>query len=110
MGPPDAIIGVNEAFKKDTNPKKMNLGVGAYRDDKGKPFVLPSVRKAEKLIADAKMDHEYTSIDGAAEFTKLTAELAFGDGKADHIYFLHSILTAACTGYSNFLKNTFNYN
>ena len=33
MGPPDAILGVTEAFKRDTNPKKMNLGVGAYRDD-----------------------------------------------------------------------------
>ena len=45
MGPPDAILGVTEAFKRDTNPSKMNLGVGAYRDDTGKPFVLPSVRK-----------------------------------------------------------------
>jgi aspartate/tyrosine/aromatic aminotransferase len=34
MGPPDAILGVTEAFKRDNNPKKMNLGVGAYRDDK----------------------------------------------------------------------------
>lgn len=33
MGPPDAILGVTEAFKADPNPKKMNLGVGAYRDD-----------------------------------------------------------------------------
>ena len=31
MGPPDPILGVSEAFKKDSNPKKMNLGVGAYR-------------------------------------------------------------------------------
>ena len=45
MGPPDAILGVTEAWKKDTNPKKMNLGVGAYRDDNGQPFVLPSVRQ-----------------------------------------------------------------
>jgi aspartate aminotransferase len=44
MGPPDAILGVTEAFKKDKNPKKINLGVGAYRDDQGKPFVLPSVQ------------------------------------------------------------------
>lgn len=33
MGPPDAILGVTEAFKADKNPKKINLGVGAYRDD-----------------------------------------------------------------------------
>jgi aspartate aminotransferase len=46
MGPPDAILGVTEAFKKSTNPKKMNLGVGAYRDENGKPWVLPSVKQA----------------------------------------------------------------
>ena len=45
MGPPDAILGVTEAYKKDTNSKKINLGVGAYRDDNGKPFVLPSVKQ-----------------------------------------------------------------
>ena len=45
MGPPDAILGVTEAFKKDTNPKKINLGVGAYRDDTGKPFILDCVKK-----------------------------------------------------------------
>ena len=33
MGPPDAILGITEAYKRDTNPKKVNLGVGAYRDD-----------------------------------------------------------------------------
>lgn len=43
MGPPDAILGVTEAFKRDSNPKKINLGVGAYRDDNGKPYVLPTV-------------------------------------------------------------------
>ena len=45
LGPPDAILGVTEAFKKDTDSRKMNLGVGAYRDDAGKPFVLNCVRK-----------------------------------------------------------------
>ncbi|NXX50523.1 AATM protein, partial [Tricholaema leucomelas] len=45
MGPPDPILGVTEAYKRDTNSKKMNLGVGAYRDDNGKPYVLGCVRK-----------------------------------------------------------------
>lgn len=40
-----STTGVTEAFKADKDPKKINLGVGAYRDEKGKPFVLPSVRK-----------------------------------------------------------------
>lgn len=45
MGPPDAILGITEAFKKDSSPSKINLGVGAYRDDNGKPFVLECVKK-----------------------------------------------------------------
>ena len=49
MGPPDAILGVTEAWRKDTNPKKMNLGVGAYRDDNGQPYVLPSVQQVQRI-------------------------------------------------------------
>ncbi|XP_069757047.1 aspartate aminotransferase, mitochondrial isoform X2 [Narcine bancroftii] len=79
MGPPDPILGVTEAFKRDNNPKKMNLGVGAYRDDSGKPFVLNSVRKAESQIAAKKMDKEYLPIGGLADFNKACAELALGN-------------------------------
>ncbi len=67
MGPPDAILGVSEAFKRDTNPLKMNLGVGAYRDDAGKPFVLPSVRTAERLIIERGLDKEYAGIIGVSD-------------------------------------------
>jgi aspartate/tyrosine/aromatic aminotransferase len=37
--------GVTEAFKADKDSRKINLGVGAYRDDSGKPYVLGSVKK-----------------------------------------------------------------
>lgn len=45
QGPPDAIFGLVEAHKKDPRPNKVSLAVGAYRDDEGKPWVLPTVRK-----------------------------------------------------------------
>jgi len=45
--PPDPILGLNEAFKKDTNPKKVLLGMGVYRDNDNKPYILNCVRKAE---------------------------------------------------------------
>ncbi|CAG0881087.1 unnamed protein product [Cyprideis torosa] len=80
MGPPDAILGITEAYKRDSNQKKINLGAGAYRDDHGKPYVLPSVRKAETIMASKNLDKEYLPIGGLPEFTKLTADLAFGDG------------------------------
>jgi len=79
MGPPDAILGVTEAFKKDTSKSKMNLGVGAYRDDAGQPFVLPSILKAEQNIIAQKLNKEYAPIGGEPEFCKEAAKLAFGD-------------------------------
>jgi len=78
-GPPDAILGVSDAFKKNTDPRKMNLGVGAYRDDNGKPFVLSSVRKADRLILENGLDKEYAGITGVPDFTKAAGELAYGE-------------------------------
>ncbi|XP_015114179.1 aspartate aminotransferase, mitochondrial [Diachasma alloeum] len=80
MGPPDAILGVTEAFKRDNNPKKINLGVGAYRDDNGKPFVLPSVIKAEEKLRAKGLDKEYSPISGNPDFCANSINLALGDG------------------------------
>lgn len=78
-GPPDPILGLKELFTKDTNPKKINLGVGAYRDDKGKPYVLPSVKKAEEIVFKKCLNKEYPPISGIPEFCPLAAKLAFGE-------------------------------
>lgn len=78
QGPPDAILGITEAFKKDSFDQKINLGVGAYRDDNGKPYVLPSVKKAECIVAKKMLDKEYASITGISSFTSSAAELAYG--------------------------------
>jgi aspartate aminotransferase len=48
--PPDPILGLNDAFKKDTDPRKVLLGMGAYRDNDNKPFILDCVKKAEERI------------------------------------------------------------
>ncbi|OJD31837.1 aspartate aminotransferase [Diplodia corticola] len=83
QGPPDAILGITEAFKADKNPNKINLGVGAYRDDQGKPYVLPSVKLAEKKVVDSNLDKEYAGITGLPDFTTAAAKLAYGaDSKA----------------------------
>lgn len=74
--PPDPILGITEAFQRDADPRKINLGVGAYRDDQGKPYVLDAVRKAEQVVASR--NKEYAAITGVANFRKHAAELAFG--------------------------------
>ncbi|KAL1969548.1 hypothetical protein VTN77DRAFT_8986 [Rasamsonia byssochlamydoides] len=78
QGPPDAILGITEAYKADTFKEKINLGVGAYRDDQGKPYVLPSVRAAEEIVVASRLDKEYAGITGIPSFTKAAAELAYG--------------------------------
>ncbi|KAE9411063.1 hypothetical protein BT96DRAFT_1054201 [Gymnopus androsaceus JB14] len=81
-GPPDPILGVTEAFKADKDPHKINLGVGAYRDEHGKPYVLSSVKKAEEIVAGSNPDKEYLPITGHAEFTKNAVKLAYGADSA----------------------------
>jgi len=69
MAPPDPILGTAIAYKNDTSKDKINLGVGAYRDDNEKPYVFNVIRKVEKEIAnDHTMDKEYLPIDGLASF------------------------------------------
>jgi aspartate aminotransferase len=90
------LSGVTEAFKADKDPRKINLGVGAYRDGDGKPYVLNSVKKvpslchlmktvancwlfqAEDLIRASNPDKEYLPITGLAELTKSATQLAYG--------------------------------
>lgn len=43
--PEDIIFALTSSFKADNDPKKVNLGVGAYRTEEGKPWVLPVVKK-----------------------------------------------------------------
>lgn len=79
QAPPDSIFKLTAAYKADTYEKKVNLGVGAYRDDNGKPWVLPVVKKATQiLLNDDTLDHEYLPILGLAEYTTAAARLILG--------------------------------
>lgn len=44
----------------------MNLGVGAYRTDEGKPYVFDVVKKVEQIIVNSNLDKEYAPIEGDA--------------------------------------------
>ena len=71
MAPADPILSLTTGFKNDKDPKKVNLGVGAYRDNNGKPYVFPIVKKVEKeIVDDATLDKEYAPIEGVADFIK----------------------------------------
>jgi aromatic-amino-acid transaminase len=78
MAPKDPILGVTETYIADTNPKKVNLGVGVYTDDDSKVPVLHSVRKAEQKLAETAMPRNYLPIDGLQVYNKAVQNVVFG--------------------------------
>jgi aromatic-amino-acid transaminase len=78
LAPRDPILGVTEAYVADTNPRKVNLGVGVYNDDEGKLPVLDCVKRAEHLIADKNAPKGYLPIDGIAAYDREVKNLLFG--------------------------------
>lgn len=83
LAPPDKILGITEAFINDSNSKKINLGVGAYRDNSGKPIVFPSVKKAEEILLSKETEKEYTPIIGSKKFQSIVKNFIFNNSNKD---------------------------
>lgn len=114
---PDEIFALSGAYAKDTYPDKVNLAVGVYRTDDGKPWPLPVVKKTEKVLLeeDDPFRHEYSSIEGDAGFLEVARDLMFGFDKKttpkDTIGRVSSVQSVAGTGANHlgavFLKHHF---
>src|SRR5664279_3679676 len=78
MAPRDPILGLNEQFNADTNPAKVNLGVGVYFDDNGKLPLLQCVQAFEKTMMDKPTARGYLPIDGLAAYDAAVKNLVFG--------------------------------
>ena len=82
MAPRDPILGITEAFNADTNPAKINLGVGVYYDDNGKVPLLQCVQQAEVKLMEQQAPRTYLPIEGLAAYDKAVQELVFGADSA----------------------------
>ncbi len=78
MAPRDPILGITEAYNADTNPAKVNLGVGVYTDEQGKVPLLECVRQAENIINQRAAARSYLPIEGLATYDRAVQELVFG--------------------------------
>ncbi|KAM8858492.1 aspartate aminotransferase, cytoplasmic [Spinachia spinachia] len=77
---PVAVFKLSQDFNNDQFPNKVNLGVGAYRTDEGQPWVLPVVKKVEKiLVQDESLNHEYLPILGLPDFRSSASKIALGE-------------------------------
>jgi aspartate/tyrosine/aromatic aminotransferase len=78
QAPPDAIFGLKEAYKKDSNPNKVNLTVGVYQDEEGATPIFRTVKLAEARLLEEEDTKSYLSIDGSAEYAVAVQRLVFG--------------------------------
>ncbi len=80
LAPRDPILGLNEQFQADSNPSKVNLGVGVYTDENGKLPLLACVKEAENLLSESPKPRNYLPIDGIPAYDKAVQALVFGTG------------------------------
>ncbi|WP_421847160.1 amino acid aminotransferase [Marinomonas sp.] len=76
--PADPILGLNDAYKNDQNPNKINLGVGVYKDEQGNTPILKSVKQAEERLLAQEITKSYLSIEGAPAYRSAVQALLFG--------------------------------
>jgi len=76
--PPDPILGVTAAFRRDADPGKVDLGVGVYRDEDGITPVPAAVREAERELIAGQTTKTYVGPAGNVEFNERIVELALG--------------------------------
>lgn len=90
IAPADPILGLTEAFNKDPNPSKINLGVGVYKDEAGATPIMATVRKAEQIILEKEKSKNYMPIPGAPAYGQVVQELVFGKDSKLHMATAHT--------------------
>ena len=80
---PDAIMHLMALCKADTNPDKIDLGVGVYKTEDGATPIMRAVKKAEQLWWGEEETKTYVSTTGNAAFRKSMLELILGADMAD---------------------------
>jgi len=76
--PADPILGLLAKYREDTNPKKIDLGVGVYKNEAGETTVLDCVKKAEQHRTDTETSKVYIGPTGSSLFNDEMAKLIFG--------------------------------
>ncbi len=83
VAPPDSILGLSEAFSKDSRANKINLTVGVYKDEQGRTPILDTVKKAEASLLKSETSKGYMPIEGHPEYLKAVTELIYGGSGID---------------------------
>jgi len=76
--PSDPILGLLAEYREDTNPHKVDLGIGVYKNEEGDTPIMQAVKIAEQQRISQEMTKTYIGPAGDAGFNKSIARLLFG--------------------------------
>jgi aspartate aminotransferase len=79
--PADPILGLLAKYREDTNPQKIDLGVGVYKNEAGHTAILDCVKAAEKYRNDHEDTKVYIGPTGSPVFNDEMSKLIFGHHK-----------------------------
>lgn len=104
---PDAVFGLNEAFKRDPRPGLVNLSLGVYLDENGQMPVLDCIRRAQTRLHVKNAPRAYLNIAGLDRYRLGAQKLVFGSNSTR----IASVQTLGGTGAlhlaAEFCKRTF---
>ncbi|MFT4816941.1 MAG: aspartate aminotransferase [Pseudohongiellaceae bacterium] len=83
--PADPILGLMASYRADSNPKKIDLGIGVYKNEAGDTPVMTAVKKAEAMILDSQTTKSYVGPTGAAGYNATVAQLLLGKSLNDSL-------------------------
>ena len=81
----DPILGLMAAYRTDNNPRKIDLGVGVYKDSQGRTPVMAAVKEAETRILSDQDTKSYVGPAGDTDYNELVARLILGDSLASSL-------------------------
>ena len=96
--PADPILGLSVKFKADSNPQKIDLGPGIYKDESGHTPILACVKAAEKFRIENETTKAYLGSAGSALFNEKIETLNLGQHQVIGDKRIRTISTPGGTG------------
>ncbi len=78
----DSILTLMAAFRADPDPRKVDLGIGVYRDERGETPVPAAVTQAEGALLARQTTKSYVGPAGSPGFNQAMEQLVFGPSHA----------------------------
>jgi len=76
--PADPILNLSILYRQDTNPNKVDLGVGVYKDEAGHTAIMEAVSRAQELILVEEDTKAYVGMAGSKRYCDLLAQTTLG--------------------------------